>query len=210
MSSTIKFAWRGVALAVQPRIRLLRSFDERSHSDLGYVIFLDGELNGEHRPFSVGLGKAAYLKHAVRRGDEVSGQAAPVPDPSLEIADLYKASKLKVHEQGPDDSTPPPWHMVAPELAAYRSRGHRRLDPRTYRSKCESCNWGCRMPVEIITDKWNPARTQHRFETFCYGPLSCALYRAGPNRTVTGRKGMTFVEEDWVDQDSTIHRSPDE
>jgi hypothetical protein len=49
-----------------------------------------------------------------------------------------------------------------------------------------------------------------RFETFCYGPKSCALYRAGATRKVPGRKGMSWEEEDWVDEDATEHRGPDE
>jgi hypothetical protein len=40
--------------------------------------------------------------------------------------------------------------------------------------------------------------------------LSCKLYKAGPNRKVQGRKGMVYVEEDWVDQMMTEHRDPDE
>jgi hypothetical protein len=31
-----KIAWQGVLLSVQPRIRLTRSFDQRSHTYLGY------------------------------------------------------------------------------------------------------------------------------------------------------------------------------
>lgn len=68
------------------------------------------------------------------------------------------------------------------------------------------CIWGCRMPVEIIIDHWNPDRRKYRFETFCYGPKSCRFYRAGPTRKVPGRKGMTWEEEDWVDEEATSHR----
>jgi hypothetical protein len=49
-----------------------------------------------------------------------------------------------------------------------------------------------------------------RFETFCYGPKSCQLYRAGATRKVPGRKGMSYTEEDWVDEDATSHRGPDD
>lgn len=49
-----------------------------------------------------------------------------------------------------------------------------------------------------------------RFETFCYGPRSCALYSAGPTRKVPGRKGMSYTEEDWVYEDATAHRGPDD
>lgn len=66
------------------------------------------------------------------------------------------------------------------------------------------------MAVEIVVDHWNPERRKYRVETFCYGPLSCPEYRAGPKRTVPGRNGMKHVEEDWVDVDATSHRGPDE
>lgn len=67
------------------------------------------------------------------------------------------------------------------------------------------------MPVEIIVDNWNPrGRRKYRFETFCYGPLSCKLYKAGPNRKVEGRGGMVYVEEDWVDEANVAHREMDE
>ena len=69
--------------------------------------------------------------------------------------------------------------------------------------------WGCRMPVEMIVDQWKPEIRRYREETFCYGPLSCSVYRAGPRRSVPGRKGMTWVEDDWVD-DEVRHRAPDE
>ena len=70
--------------------------------------------------------------------------------------------------------------------------------------------WGCRMVVEIVVDHWNPAPPRFRTETFCYGPLSCSFYKPGPTRKVPGRRGMTYVEEDWVDRDATAHRGPDE
>lgn len=65
------------------------------------------------------------------------------------------------------------------------------------------------MPVEMIIDHWNPSKKGYRFETFCYGPKSCALYRPGPKRKVPRRKGMSYTEEDWADEDATAHRGPD-
>ena len=56
---------------------------------------------------------------------------------------------------------------------------------------------------------WNPAY-RYRFETFCYGPRSYTFYKAGAPRKVPGRKGMTWVEEDGVDEEETTHRGPDE
>lgn len=33
-----KVAWQGMLTSVQPRIRMLRSFDQRSHAYLGYAL----------------------------------------------------------------------------------------------------------------------------------------------------------------------------
>jgi len=66
------------------------------------------------------------------------------------------------------------------------------------------------MAVEMIIDQWNPSRKKYREETFCYGPKSCSLYCAGPMKKVPGRKGITWEEEDWVDDDATAHRGLDE
>jgi hypothetical protein len=66
------------------------------------------------------------------------------------------------------------------------------------------------MPVEMILDQWNPGRRRYRTETFCYGLLSCPIYKSGPTRKIPGRHGMTYDEEDWVDQDATADRGPDE
>ena len=206
-----RLAWEGNVLSVQPRIRLTRSFDQRSHTYLGYALHLRGTLGGEAREFSVGIGKVAQAKHVFRAGDRVSGEAEPVADRRLEPVEFYKAAKLQLLARATaSDAAGPPWTTVPPALEVYRERGHRRLDARTYEAKCTTCIWGCRMPVEMIIDQWNPNVREHRFETFCYGPKSCALYRAGPTRKVPGRKGMSWEEEDWVDEDATEHRRPDE
>ena len=170
-----------------------------------------GTIKDEPDEFRVAVGKVAQAKHRFRVGMEVSGLAVPVPDPRLETAGFYKTSGLKVLKDAVDEpAADPPFHNVPPNLETYRSRGHRRLDTRTYDTKCGTCIWGCRMQVEMIIDHWNPSRKQYRFETFCYGPKSCALYKAGPTRKVPGRKGMSYTEEDWVDEDATSHRGPDD
>jgi hypothetical protein len=66
------------------------------------------------------------------------------------------------------------------------------------------------MPVEIIVDHWNPGKKQYRFETFCYGPKSCSLYKAGPTKKAQGRKGMVWEEENWVDEGAVSHRGMDD
>ena len=206
-----KLEWQGAVLAVQPRIRLTRSFDERSHSYLGYVLKIQGTLDGEVREFVVGVGNGAQEKHGFSVGNQVEGKGVPVADTRMETADLYKASALKVVARAHEPTgAPPPFLGVPPALEVYRARGHRRLAARTYSTKCSRCIWGCEMAVEMILDHWNPSVRRYRRETFCYGPKSCPLYKAGPTRKVPGRKGMSWEEEDWVDEDATGRRGPDD
>jgi hypothetical protein len=210
-SAGLKLQWSGAVTSVQPRIRLLRSFDQRSHSYLGYVLRVRGNIAGKVGECSVAIGRAAQAKHAFRAGDRVSGQSERVADERMEPAQLYKTCRLKVLARADSTETdPPPWIGTPPVLAIYRQRGHRRLASRTYQLKCRACIWGCRMPVEMIVDQWNPHQKRYRFETFCYGPKSCPVYRAGPTRKVPGRRGMVWEEEDWVDEDATSHRGIDE
>jgi hypothetical protein len=206
-----KTDWQGILISIQPRIRLLRSFDQRSHSYLGYALRIQGTIGDDDREFTVGIGKAPQIKHQFRADDVLSGKAEPIADDRMESVQFYKASGLKLVQRGADVvPLPPPWLGIPPELIVYRERGHRRLAARTYETKCLSCIWGCRMPVEMIIDQWNPSQKRYRFETFCYGPKSCLLYRAGPTRKVPGRKGMSWEEENWVDEDATAHRGWDD
>ena len=190
---------------------MLRSFDQSSHSYLGYVLRIEGVIDEKQREFLVGIGKAAQAKHGFCVGTVVSGQSEPVVDGRLEVVEFYKTSKLKVMEQPAEVSVKaPPWLGVPVDLETYQQRGHRRLDVQTYQSKCSSCVWGCKMAVEMIIDQWKPWQKKHRQETFCYGPKSCVFYQAGPTRKVPGRKGMVWEEEDWVDEEAVAHRSMDE
>ncbi len=206
-----KILWSGVLTSVQPRIRLNRSFDQRSHTYQGYVLRVRGSVGGEEREFLVGTGKGAHTRHQVKVGDTLSGEALPVAHPQLETVELYKVSKLKLLGRSSDEQAqPPPWHGLPPDLAVYRERGHRRLAAQTYDDKCVSCIWGCKMAVEMIIDQWKPSQRRYRTETFCYGPRSCPVYKPGPTRKVPGRRGMTYEEEDWVDEDAISHRDPNE
>lgn len=206
-----KLEWRGRVVAVQPRIQLMRSFDQRSHSYLGYVLRIQGTLGQETREFLVAVGKGAHEKHKFRNGGQVSGLGEAVTDSRLKLADVYKVSGLKIlSREGSSTENPPPFLGVPPALEVYRERGHRRLDTRTYAAKCVTCLWGCEMPVEMIIDQWKPSVRRYRRETFCYGPKSCPFYHAGQTRKVPGRKGMTWEEADWVDEEATSHRGPDD
>ena len=206
-----KLSWRGSVTLIQPRIRLTRSFDQRSHSYLGYALRVTEEIGSQEERFLIGIGKAAQTKHKFRVGDIISGQSLPVLDNRLEAVEFYKTSSLRIIERAKKEQhESPPWLGIPPDLQTYRERGHRRLHARTYKAKCPSCLWGCKMAVEMIIDHWNPSKKRYRLETFCYGPKSCSFYKAGPTRIVPGRKGMTWEEEDWVDENDTAHRSMDE
>ncbi len=210
-ANTEKVPWSGEAVSVQPRIRLSRSYDERYHTYLGYVLRIAGTCADKEDEFLVAVGKKVHDRIGFSAGMKLSGVSMPVPDPRLEVAGYYKTSGLKVLEAVKGrKSSGPPYHGAPPNLETYRNRGHRRLDPKTYEAKCLTCIWGCRMPVEIILDQWNQSRKKYRFETFCYGPKNCPLYRAGTTRKVPGRHGMSWEEEDWVDAQATEHRNEGE
>ncbi len=49
-----KIPWHGLLTSVQPRIRLGRSFDQRSHTYLGYALRVRGNIGREVREFLVG------------------------------------------------------------------------------------------------------------------------------------------------------------
>jgi len=149
--------WQGIVLAIQPRIRLTRSFDERTHTYLGYALRLDGTIGERRGEFLLGIGTGTQAKHRFRAGDVLQGQSQPVADPRSEPVDYYKTVRLELLGRGPETiPPPPPWLGVPPELPVYRERGHRRLDAQTYDSKCRACLWGCRMPVDVIVDPWKP------------------------------------------------------
>lgn len=206
-----KIEWEGKVVGIQPRIRLLRSFDQRSHSYLGYNLRIQGKVDQTPQEFIVALGKAACLRQQFRAGDQISGKGVIVTDSNIELADIFRVSGLKItSREAASITNSPPFMSIPPDLELYRARGHRRLDPRTYGNKCRTCMWGCEMAVEMIVDHWKPSVRRYRRETFCYGPKSCSFYSAGPTRKVPGRKGMSWEEEDWVDEEATAHRGPDE
>jgi hypothetical protein len=211
MAPSDKISWQGEITAVQPRIRLTRSFDQQSHTYLGYSLLINGTIAGHERALLIGIGKAARDKFRFRSGDVIPGESLQVADDRKKPVEFYKTAKLKILERAADtEISSPPVPGVAPPLEVYRQRGRRRLDARAYTGKCVSCIWGCRMPVEIIVDHWNPGKVKYRFETFCYGPKSCRLHHPGQIRKVPGRKGMVWEEEDWVGEDATAHRGEDE
>ena len=74
-----------------------------------------------------------------------------------------------------------------------------------YRGRDRNCY------VNAEGDTVNKAdRADFRTETLCYEPLPCPVYKPGPARKVPGRNGMSYEEEDWVDEYATSHRPLEE
>jgi hypothetical protein len=195
-----KNRFEGKITAVKARIRLIRSFDEVSHAYLGYLLVIDGIVDrNECKGLRIAVGKKAHEKHQFRIGDRITGEAQPVEKPKQEWADFYKVSRLKIICRGDpsEERAADSRGGIAPLLIVYRERGHLRLDPRTYEAKCRQCPWGLVMATEIIVDHWNPDIKKWRYETHCYGPKDCNNYRPGKPRSVPGRKGMIWVDNDY-------------
>jgi hypothetical protein len=76
-----------------------------------------GTVSGEERDVLVAVGDAAHTEHQFRVGDRASGEAVPVADPRIQIAEFYKISKLEVFGHGaPLAGGGPPWLGVTPPL----------------------------------------------------------------------------------------------
>lgn len=208
MSVPDKLHWSGRVVSIQPRVRLIRSFDHRRFEYGGFVLAIEGDDAGEDEPLRVTLGRATQRRHRVRFGDVVSGASVRVPDEKREVAAWYRTTEFAVHERGPEPSrSGPPWLGVPLSPAGYRARGHRRLSARTYHESCRACLWGALMPVAIRLDPWDASRVRHRTETFCYGPLLCPTYRPGQRRRIFGPAGAVLEPEE-VDVRATSHRRP--
>jgi len=99
VTSNVKLSRQGRLLSIQPRIRLMRSFDERSHTHLGYSLRLCGKIDRHGGDFLVGIGKAAQAKHEFRTGDLISGVSKAVTDSRMEPVGYHKTSGLKLLER---------------------------------------------------------------------------------------------------------------
>ena len=104
----------------------------------------------------------------------------------------------------------PPWKQAVPPLVVYAWRGERMLSKAAWKGKCFQCIWANMANVTIQYD-FDKNFVRNRFETFCYGPLSCKNYKMGPPRAVP-YKGMSGVKDQgWLDEICVEYRSdPDE
>jgi len=127
-----KLDFQGTIISVQPRIRLTRSFDQSSHTYLGFILCIDGRIAGDEREFTVGIGKVTQQKNNFKYYDEIKGKCLPVKNPDIEPVEYYKVSALETVTNSSVQQDPPPWFDNPPTLEKYRERGHRRLSKRTY------------------------------------------------------------------------------
>jgi hypothetical protein len=83
-----KIEWSGVLVSVQPRIRLSRSFDQRSHMYLGYALRVRGRIASEAREFLVGVGEGVQDRENFRVGAVSLNEKMAVADPCLETVEF--------------------------------------------------------------------------------------------------------------------------
>jgi len=102
-----KLLFAGRVVAIQPRIRLMRSFDQRHHSYLGYLLRIDGTIGGLANTITVGIGKALQAKHCIEAGYEVEGMCLPVHDPHLEPVSNYRVSMFNVISRSQEQLSEP-------------------------------------------------------------------------------------------------------
>ncbi|NLX03151.1 MAG: hypothetical protein GXY40_11580 [Syntrophomonadaceae bacterium] len=72
-----KSIFKGTIQLIQPRLRLIPSFDEASHTYWGYAIKIAGTIDNQEtissnqKIFSIGIGKAAQAKFDFKVNDTI-------------------------------------------------------------------------------------------------------------------------------------------
>lgn len=205
-----KIEWRGTIVSVQPRTTVWRyRLDNRTHYHRGYNLFLDGEANGMKTRFSVAVSEKQQRKLVFRIGDEAKGTAWTKMYDVSDYADYYRAGGLQITKKAEQaETTPPPYLIEPPDMATYERRGARMLSAASYKGKCFQCAWATMSAVEIEYN-WGVSK-RYRFESFCYGPKSCKLYKMGKPRAVPYKGCGSVYDEGWMDDLCTQYRGEDE
>ena len=206
-----KIEFSGTIRSVQPRSNVWRyRLDNRTHSMTGYNIFLKGIAESEEKDFVVAISEKQQQKFRFHIGDEISCTAWTKMYPKLEYADYYRVGGLKKLSEAPmpDEDAKSPWVGEVPDLSVYDWRGCRMLAAASWKSKCFKCKWACMANVAI---EYNWGVTQKfRYESFCYGPKSCKLYKMGKPRAVPYKHCGSSYDEGWLDDICTERRGEDE
>jgi len=196
---TVKIEWSGKIVSIQPRTTVWRyKLDNRTHYHNGYNLFLDGEANGASATFSVAVSEKQQQKHEFRVGDIAQGTAWSKMYDVSDYADYYRAGGLKVVIRAAQvETVPPPYIIPPPDMETYQWRGARMLALSSYKGKCFQCAWAAMAAVEIEYN-WGVSK-KYRFESFCYGPKSCKLYKMGKPRAVPYKGDIASYDEGWLD-----------
>lgn len=208
----LKIEWQGTIASIQPRTRVWRYLtDNRTHYHLGYNLFLDGVADGYECRFGVAISEKQQIAGGFRIGDVVSGTAWSKQYPEREYADFYRAGLLKrlSASENSHKVAPPPWMTTPPDMKTYEDRGARMLSLSCWKGKCFQCVWAAMSNVEIIWD-FDRHINKYRFESFCYGPKSCKLYKMGKARSVPYKNRGSSLDSGWLDDLCTEGRGPDE
>ncbi len=205
-----KIEWKGTIVSVQPRTTVWRyKLDNRTHYHRGYILFLSGKVNGIDILFSVAISEKQQQKLVFRIYDEAKGTAWTKMYDVSDYADYYRAGGLKITRKAEQaETTPPPYLIEPPDMATYEHRGARMLSIDSYKGKCFQCAWATMSAVEIEYD-WGKSR-KYRFESYCYGPKSCKLYKMGKPRAVPYKGEGSIYDEGWMDDICTENRGWDD
>ena len=194
----IKIEWSGIIVSVQPRTTVWRyKLDNRTHYHNGYNLFLDGEADGAKAHFSVAISEKQQQKLEFRVGDTAQGTAWSKMYEVSDYADYYRAGGLKIVRCAESSEIAPPYIFPPPDMATYQWRGARMLATSSYKGKCFQCAWAAMAAVEIEYN-WGVSK-KYRFESFCYGPKSCKLYKIGKPRAVPYKGDSPSYDEGWLD-----------
>jgi len=205
-----KIEWQGTVISIQPRTTVWRyRLDNRTHYHRGYNLFLEGEANGMKKLFSVAISEKQQQKHIFRIGDVAKGSAWTKMFGMSDYANYYRAGSLKIiRKSEPTMPLAPPYLIEPPDMATYEERGARMLSSTCYKGKCFQCAWATMSAVEIEYN-WGVSK-RYRFESFCYGPKSCKLYKMGKPRAVPYKDSGSVYDDGWMDDLFTERRGRDD
>jgi len=210
MNNQTKIEWQGIILSIQPRTNVWRYvIDNRTHSHIGYNLFLDGYENGAKGQFCVAISEKQQQSGGFCIGDVVKGTAWTKMYPQWEYADYYRAGALKlISKTTSDPEAAPPWKIAPPDMQTYEWRGARILSLSCWKGKCFQCVWANMANVTIEYD-WGKTQ-KWRFESFCYGPKSCKFYKMGKPRSVPYKGRGSFPDDGGLDELCSENRGWDD
>ena len=200
-NTSLKINWEGRVESVQPRTKVWRYLtDNRTHSHLGYNLFIEGCSSDSKNKFTVAISEKQQSKGLFRIDDILKGTAWTKNYKEREFADYYRAGSLKLLDRVNENFNviPPPWIMIPPSIQTYEKRGARLLSKTLWKTKCFKCIWANMANVEIQWD-FDKDIKKYRFETFCYGPKSCKFYKMGRPRAVPYKNRGSALDDGYLD-----------